>query len=212
MNVVLVTIGIVCIVATLVGGKVKLAGSEFPPIPSRVVRGLLGLVGLSTLLLGLFPDKLNSSTPEAREGESSTAKSAGPATSGLPSSNTTDPEQPLWHGTMLLNEKGIDFSTDPPRLGHVNDLSVDIAEFTSNTLYGSVFTGSVVAKWTQPGEPSPADCSDLLTTHGVTEATFDRQDRFCVRSGDSGRIVLITAKGKQDTNWEIEATVWRPRS
>jgi hypothetical protein len=211
VNIVLVTIGIVCIVAGLVGGELKLGGAMFPAVRSPVVRVSLVVVGVGTLLLGLFAGRLVSAKPAAQEDRSTTATSTG-STASAPPTSAAGPEQPLWHGTILLGTHGIDFTTDPPRIGDVNDLSIDILYYSPNNLQGSVFTGTGVAKWTQPGEPSPADCASLLATHRVSNATFDRQDRFCVGNGDSGRIVIITFLGRQDTEWEIDATVWRPRN
>lgn len=68
-----------------------------------------------------------------------------------------------------------------------------------------------VAKWTQQTAPTADDCATLLQTHGVNTARFGTGDRFFIRSRDARRIAFITFLGQQDGNWEIDATVWRPR-
>lgn len=180
---------------------------------------VLVTIGIVALLLGLFPSAAGKPTPT---GEDASAPSSPPATpAGAPVISSSagpplQPEQPLWRGTLLL-ESAIDFDTDPPTVTSDSDPTMDI--YGGNDFVGApinqliTFGASLksVAKWTQQIAPTADDCAALLQTQGVNTARFGTGDRFCVRSRGAKRIALITFLRQQEGNWELDATVWRPR-
>jgi hypothetical protein len=210
VEVALVIIGIVLLTAAVVGGKLALGGAEIPETASVLARSALAILGIVALLLGLFPSVAGKLTPTD---DDVSAPSSIPAT---PASRPLRPEEPLWHGTLLF-ESAIDFDTDPPTVTSDSDPTMDIYggnDFPGGNINQLITFGASlksVVKWTKPTAPTPGDCAALLQTHGVNTARFDRGDRFCVRSRDAKRIVLIAFLGQQDGTWEIYATVWRPR-
>lgn len=211
MNGQLVTIGIVCIVAALVGGGLKLAGFEIPGITSRTVQILVGLVGAGAVYLGIYGDSLGGKATTGDDPTSPTATAdSGPSTTAQPGGGPPAPAKPLWQGTILLSSRGIDFAADPPELGTVNDISVNVVAYSSShNVEASPFAGSRLARWTGPAEPTATDCANLLATHGTKDAKFDRQDQFCLQTAPGGRIVAMTFLSQQNDAWEISATVWR---
>lgn len=211
MNGQLVTIGVVCIVAALVGGGMTLLGSTIPMITSRSVQVLVGLVGAGAVYLGIYGDSLSDEATSGNDQASptGTVNDGSPATAA-PDGTSRVPEKPLWQGTILLGSHGINFSADPPELGGLNDISVSVVAYaTTHRVEASVFTGARLARWTGPRAPVATDCAKLLATHGTKDATFDRRDTFCLQTEPGGRIVVMTFLNQQDDSWEISATVWR---
>lgn len=218
MEVVLVTIGIVLLAAAVVGGKLALGGAEIPQITSALARSALAILGIVALLLGLFPSAPGKPTPTDSDASAQSSSSATPAgTSSISprAEPSLQPEQPLWRGTLLF-ESAIDFDTDPPTVTSDSDPTMDIyagndfatAPINQIITFGASRKG--VARWAQQAAPTADDCAVLLQTQGVNTSRFSTGDRFCVRSRGE-RIAFITFPGKQDGNWKLDATVWRPR-
>ena len=116
----------------------------------------------------------------------------------------------MWQGTILLGSRGIDFATDPPELGTINDISANVVAYSaSHKVEASVFTGARLTRRTAPTESTAKTCADLVATHGTKDATLDRQDKFCLQTAPQGRIVIMTFLNQQADAWVINATVWR---
>ena len=136
------------------------------------------------------------------EPATTTAVTDGAPPSGATSPAAPTPEGPLWQGSILLGERGIDFSVTPPELGTVNDISVNVSAYPAS----HKITGSSIARWTGPAAPTAAACAALLSTHSAADGLFDQGDTFCVDADT--RVVKVTFVSQQGESWEVDATVW----
>lgn len=96
MDVTLLVIGILCLVAAVVGGGLKLAGAEFPPLASARRQLLLALVGLAAAVAGVtviaLPDSGSSSSTNATAASAAKSPTARPpAASPVESAPADDP-------------------------------------------------------------------------------------------------------------------------
>jgi hypothetical protein len=125
-------IGVVCLLAAIVGEALKLAGNELPALESRPVRIAVGVVGAIALLLGLvllhassrasaspaptpspsvapgsnspFPAQSGGPTPAATATASATPRATPPATASATSTaQAPAPPRVQWSGNLILD-------------------------------------------------------------------------------------------------------------
>ncbi|GAA1754499.1 hypothetical protein [Luedemannella helvata] len=108
----------------------------------------------------------------------------------------------LWHDTLSIGNSGVDFDVSPPNTKGGGALDIYDA--------GNVLSspGDNIAKWTKTGQPTAADCADVLDRNAVNNIRVDVGVRFCLRTTKTGRIVYIRVLGENDDRPEVEATVW----
>ncbi|WP_147437341.1 hypothetical protein [Micromonospora musae] len=134
-----------------------------------------------------------------------------PATQALgqtssPSAATGQARGPLWHGTLLFDNNGVDFDTTPPTAQL--STGIDVYDGGGNQIVTYGASHKNVAKWAIAGEPTATACAELLGLYGVNTAVYDQGTVYCVRTRGAGRIVYLKFLGPRDGAYEIEATIW----
>ncbi|GIG67806.1 hypothetical protein [Phytomonospora endophytica] len=165
------------------------------------------VVAVLALLWGIFVYVV----PGQQSGSGSDATSSGDEAPGADSGEQSPRSVEAWQGTMLFDDGGVDFDTDPPTKASSPDPRIDAYNGDGSIVtYG--WTLKNVARWSGEDAPNAEDCAGLLQTHAVYEADYDKGSRFCVRSRGLERIVFVEFLEPIDTAWEIQVTVWNTRA
>jgi hypothetical protein len=185
--------------------------TSLPGLLTAVAGLLTAILAVCTFLYQIAGPGKDDDASASANGPSSpkTASNPGQGQSPSPSPAAGGGDAPLWHGTMLLTNYGIDFDQSPPKTKPESGIDVyDAADFQV-AVGGS---DALIAKWTGGGTPTAADCYDLLSREGVDKTQkYFQGAQFCVRTNGSRMIVLIKFLGPKSGEYQIEATVWAPR-
>ncbi|MCP2329192.1 hypothetical protein HDA40_007699 [Hamadaea flava] len=191
-------------------------GSSFwtslPGLLTAISGLLTALVAVGAFLYQVAgSDKDDSPAAAADTSTSANQVATSPKPAPSPSAPAGGADDVLWHDTLLFSNYGIDFDEQPP---------VIKPEYGGMDTYdagGKISSagGSMIAKWAGSADPSAADCADLVTREGkgvsANSPAYFKGARFCMRTGDSGYIVLIKFVSVTGGEAKIDATVWAPR-
>lgn len=230
-------VGVASLLASLVGKPVKLGGHEIPAIRNTAGRLVVGVVGVSTLVLALSlqssptpaPPPQSSPTP-AQPGTTQTPPpptitAATPTPTPTPTTESASPPVTLpalgpvrvrWHGTVQLDD-GMDngrpvlsWSLDsmPPS----PTLSSDLGLTCSLTCEPNQIASNAIVAWTDATPPTQPQCVDLLNTHlGQRMLDIEVGAMACLGTRD-GRVVFLTMVSRPGPGQMLfDVTVWERR-
>lgn len=180
------------------------------PLWSAIIAGVVVLIiegiahSISSGLSSQPPTGAGTTSQGSEGGVSSNAPNSG----GGISSNAPSPKaSPLWQGSLLVNENGVDFDTTPPTPGPPG------SEISYSTTPNSqlVTYGSYLAPWNKAGTPSESDCqndtdSNSIEFNGSVDAPKVGM-AFCLNN-QTGHEVYFKVEDLTSNGMEIYAIVW----
>lgn len=104
-----------------------------------------------------------------------------------------------------FTNSGVDLDANPPKAPAKSAMDI----YDGGGRIVSVPAGGLgLAKWTQPGSPSRAECIDALESSGIGSSAFTKGSKFCVRTRDNRRYAFVEFVKQTEGTWTISVSLW----
>jgi len=217
-------------VAGQTGGDYPRISDYATPPPNRQ-RGLqialaacvaLAVVLAAVLIVGRndgsSKDNQASSQPPTSQAPTSAPRQASPSTasSDTPApaaslSPTSAPDQIQYTGPVRIGAKGIKLDSVPPAINpDALDYDISMALIDPPRLGGTFPNGANLAIWPGPGMPTRQQCSDLVSTQGISRIEAKTGAVICLKTQGGRTVVLTLTKTSNDfdTGQMAQVSVW----
>ncbi len=211
----IVTIGVICVVAAIVGGLLKWGPVEFPEIPlGRAL--ILGAFGLCLIVGGVGPAKFRHSLEgagsphpspgSAEHGAAPTDRDSGPAATPTHSQAV----KTFWSGALKFpvvnGDAGYSFDVRPPR--SIENKNVEYEWIGGGFSVGSD-SGMQLAEWASDSVPTRDQCATTVTSDG-SEGTgsLSAGSQICGTTSEGRTFLVKVDHRKPGDGLYTHLTVW----
>lgn len=181
------------------------------------VGGIAGIAGVGIAIAAwLYPfssdDQGHAASPLAsassnagkQDSASQSAKAPAPSASLPDTSNDI-----LYTGSVRIAEAGPQLDYKPPK---IDAFSGDARLGTINppTIFTEIGSGPTLALWSEQKTPTRQQCSDLISTQGISRVEVRKGTLICLKT-QAGRIAVLTITSTSNsfnTGVMAHATVW----
>lgn len=212
-------IGVICLLAAIIGEAFKLAGGgSMPALRSPAVRSGVAIVGVISLVIaavlylgrnsggnaGPGPATAPPTTLASAVHDGSTPPAAPPPS--VPATNQT-PASVVWQGTVRIDDgNGVDIGNLPVKVE-------DVPGSSSFWLYGGELQAgqegqNIISEWTGNGTPSAADCASLLNTQPIEILGVHADLKFCTHGLMTRRLGFAQITSYDGNTAQVAITIW----